>query len=160
MYCPNCGQSNEIEQRFCRRCGLNLEAVSDSLAAQLERGNVEPTDRNLELFGNIAFGGFSILVLFGIVALIYTVLAETVLKGEHLIFGIGLSLFLVFAAMTLAYVVMNESRKEKLAQRKQNPEIASPGTERLLVDRPFEPVPSVVEDTTELLGVESRTRKL
>ena len=160
MYCPNCGQSNEIEQRFCRRCGLNLETVSESLSTQLLGGDVEPGDRRLELFGNIAFGGFGIIVLFGIAALIYTVLDETVFQGKDLFFGIGLSLFLVFAAMTLAYVVMNESRKQKQAKRKQNPELTSPDTAKLIVDRPFESMPSVVDDTTDLLKVEARTRKL
>lgn len=160
MYCPNCGQSNELDQRFCRKCGLNLEEIGESLSSQLLGGKVEPADRRLELFGNIAFGGFGIIVLLGIAALIYTVLAETVLSGKDMVFGIALTLFLVFAAMTLAYVAMNESRKQKQAKRKRKPELASPDTAKLLDDPHFEPVPSVVDDTTELLKVEARTRKL
>lgn len=160
MYCPNCGQSSGIEQRFCRKCGLNLEAVGVSLSQQLEGGTIEPVDRKLEMFGNIAFGGLSILLLLGIAALIYTVLEETVLKGDNVLFGVGLSLFLIFAAMTLAYVAINESRKERITKRKQDPVLNARDTAKLLVDPPFEPVPSVVDDTTELLKIENRTRKL
>ena len=160
MYCPNCGQSNGIEQRFCRKCGLNLEAVGVSLSKQLEGGKIEPVDRRLELFGNIAFAGLGTMVLFGIAALIYIVLEETVFSGNNTVFGVALSLFLVFAAMTLAYVVINESRKDKIAKHRQEPVLTPVETAKLLVDPPFEAVPSVVDDTTELLRRENRTHKL
>lgn len=61
MYCPDCAQSNKSEQRFCRKCGLNLESISASLSRQLNDGGVEPADRRLELFGNIVFGGLGLL---------------------------------------------------------------------------------------------------
>jgi hypothetical protein len=34
MFCPSCGKDNEIDQRFCRACGLNLEPAAISLREQ------------------------------------------------------------------------------------------------------------------------------
>ena len=31
MYCPNCGTSTSLDQKFCRGCGLNLSPVSQML---------------------------------------------------------------------------------------------------------------------------------
>src|SRR5215510_16254089 len=33
MYCPNCGTSTSLEQKFCRSCGMNLLPVSQMLVA-------------------------------------------------------------------------------------------------------------------------------
>ncbi|MBL8125846.1 MAG: zinc ribbon domain-containing protein, partial [Blastocatellia bacterium] len=32
MFCPTCGKDNPHEQRFCARCGTNLETVSMALS--------------------------------------------------------------------------------------------------------------------------------
>src|SRR5215471_14457549 len=45
MHCPNCGNESDLEQKFCRRCGFNLEPVGklivthsdDSQASQLDK---------------------------------------------------------------------------------------------------------------------------
>ena len=97
MYCPNCGQSNEIEQRFCRRCGLNLETVSESLSTQLMGGAVEPVDGRLEKFGNFALGGLGVAGLAGVAGLIYTIITRYILSGQGVIFGIFVSLFVVLS---------------------------------------------------------------
>src|SRR5215471_6142717 len=39
MYCPNCGKDNSNEQRFCRSCGLNLQAISQLVVGELSRTN-------------------------------------------------------------------------------------------------------------------------
>src|SRR6266550_1260747 len=36
MYCPTCGSDNQVNVRFCRRCGTSLEAVSLALKRQDE----------------------------------------------------------------------------------------------------------------------------
>src|SRR5215470_14671591 len=38
MYCPNCGKENSEKQRFCRSCGLGLQAISQALADELSPG--------------------------------------------------------------------------------------------------------------------------
>src|SRR5688572_27730970 len=158
MYCPNCAQSNAAEQKFCRRCGLNLEKVGESLELQLHAGGIEPVDRRLEIFGNVAFGGLGIVGSLAVAGMIYTVIQKFVLTGQGVIFGIVMSLLLVFGVMAIAYVILNESRNEKSKKRRpkaSESELTAPDTAKLLVDRPFEGVPSVVEDTTELLKTRS-----
>ena len=33
MHCPNCGNESDLDQKFCRKCGFNLEPVSKLVAA-------------------------------------------------------------------------------------------------------------------------------
>ena len=35
MYCPNCGNQNSADQKFCRSCGLGLQKVVQTLSEQL-----------------------------------------------------------------------------------------------------------------------------
>ena len=36
MYCPNCSTEASTEQKFCRSCGMELQAVSQLIAGQSE----------------------------------------------------------------------------------------------------------------------------
>ena len=77
--------------------------------------------------------------------------------------GIALSFFLVFAMLALVYVVLNEGRKERVLKTRipeRDGELPGRDTAKLIRSGHFEPVPSVVDDTTELLHVTARTRKL
>jgi len=162
MYCPNCGQSNEIGQRFCRKCGLNLEAIGESILSQLNAGQVEPVDRRLEMFGNIVFGGLGVVGLAAVSGLIYAVVTGFILSGKGVVFGIIVSALIVFLVLALVYVILNEVKKDKKTKRPVpagKPELEKAETARLLDTGRFEPVPSVVEDTTELLKVEVPGRR-
>jgi hypothetical protein len=37
MYCPSCGNQNSEEQRFCRSCGLRLEAITQVVNQELQQ---------------------------------------------------------------------------------------------------------------------------
>lgn len=163
MYCPNCGKENSIEQKFCRNCGMNLESTAAALAEQRAGGAIEASDRRLELFGNIAFGGLITVGLVAVAGMIYTVVEKFILTGQGIVFGIVISLLLIFAVLGIAYVVLNEVRKEKRAKHiAQSDDLGALNENRvgLLDTGDFEPVPSVVEDTTELLKVKAKTRQL
>ena len=153
MFCPNCGANNSTEQNFCRSCGLNLEDTAKSLLAQIpsaETAALLRREQLLEKFGSIAWNGFGIVLLIAVGAIIYTIITAMVLSGKQPFAGILLTAFIVFAALTLAYVVFNEDLKEKKQKLKlkAQKDLAKPKTTgRLLEEKPFEGVPSVVENS-------------
>ena len=166
MFCPNCGATNSTEQKFCRSCGLNLEKSTESLAEQLpnmESVHLLKQSQFVEKFGNFALSGFGVVILAGVVALIYIIFEKMIFTGANVLAGILLIAFLIFAFLSLIFVFFNESLKEKKAK-------ISPGlskeltkakdTGKLLEEKPFEPVPSVTEHSTELLLVENKTQKI
>lgn len=159
MFCPNCGANNSTEQSFCRACGLNLEKTADSLLEQIpsaESAKLLKRARNLEKFGNVAFGGLCLLGLTAIGGLIYAVVAGLILSGKQPLVGIFLTAFIIFAVLTLIYVVLRENLKER--RQEANPilqkEIEAKDTAKLLEEKPFEPIPSITENTTELIYAE------
>jgi hypothetical protein len=159
MYCPNCGANNANEQSFCRACGLNLEKTAESLLEQIptaESASLLRRERNLEKFGNIAFAGFGLVLLTGVAGLVYTIISEMIFDGKQPWVGLLLAAFIIFAVLALAYVVLKEDIKER--KQKTNPyrphEIpAADKTFKLLEDKPFEPIQSVTEATTNPLFV-------
>lgn len=168
MFCPNCAAENSSDQRFCRSCGMNLEQISAAITDQYPKGSTHDLDRaekRLERFGKIAFSGFAIVVGVAVLGLIGTIVSRMILTGSQFWVGILLVAFIVFAALTLVYVFFNEDLKEKRkAQTKGRKTVRPPepdvDTNRLLNQPPAGRVASVIEDTTELLPVENKTRKL
>lgn len=143
---------------------MNLEETAASLSDQF--GELANISRKCESFftvlGKIGFGGFGAAVVIGVLWLIYTIVTKMIIGGTQPLFGLLLVLFFVFAALTLVYVIYNEATNDKKVERRATtiPEFKAPDTGRLLTDPIDEPVPSVIENTTELLKVESQTRKL
>ena len=164
MFCPSCGSTNSTDQRFCRSCGMNLEPAAESLREQFPTGNRPDLDRReqrIERFGQIAFGGFMIVIVLAALGMIYTILDRIIFSGDSPLFGLGLMGFIIFGLLTLVYVFFREDLKEK---RKKSapataPELQRPAvTGRLIEERDFEPVPTVTESTTELLPSRNRER--
>jgi len=142
---------------------MNLTDIAASFLQQLPQGgaaNIRKQERMLERFGQIAFGGFGVVALTAIAGLIYWIVTKVILTGESFWGGILLIAFIVFAALTLAYVFLRESINEK--KQKINPQLAgsADASMRRLGDATFQPAASVIEDTTDLLPVENRTKKL
>ncbi|MGQ0543217.1 MAG: zinc-ribbon domain-containing protein [Blastocatellia bacterium] len=165
MFCPSCGAKNSTEQKFCRSCGMNLEQTTLSLLEQFpsaQRANLQRQERMLERLGQIAFGGFGVVILTAVGAIIYMIITKMILTGINFWSGILLVAFIFFAALSLAYVIFNESLGEKKKIMKSNimPEIDIPkNTERLLNESSIQSAQSITENTTELLPLENRTRK-
>ncbi len=127
------------------------------------RVDLDKQEKALERFGAIAFGGFGVVFGAAMLAMIYVIITKMVLSGSQPIAGVFLIAVLIFAALSLTYVIWRESLKEKRKKMETAPGLnAYPpnSTVSLLNDARFEPVPSVTEDTTALLGVERKTKEL
>ena len=102
MYCPNCGSQNQVDVKFCTRCGANLGVVSDALSGKAVT-QTQPDERMVKLLkdyytgrrativggASLTFGftilavlmatempeGFSIFGLLGLGCLIYGAIA-------------------------------------------------------------------------------------
>lgn len=88
MFCPNCGNENSSEQRFCRLCGLRLEVISQAIQQELQASNVTavPTSSfNIRSILMTAwhYGFFLLLLGFVIISIGKKVV------GEQLIADIG-----------------------------------------------------------------------
>jgi len=165
MFCPNCAANNSSEQKFCRSCGMNLEQTALTLADQFgpDRSvSSQSIDRFFNSLGKVAFGGFGTVILIGIGYLLFTILTRFILDGSQVAFGVFLMLFVVFAALSLVYVIYNEAKKDRTDTKRIEPavfDLPPPDTGKLLSEPSQMPIPSVVENTTDLLHVESGTRK-
>ena len=162
MFCPACGSNNSDEQRFCRRCGMNLEATAQSLrdwVPSAESADLIRREQRLERFGRIAFGGFGLIVMLAVIGLIYTIATKMVLSGSEPWVDVLLIAFITFAALTLTYVVFNEDLKARRRRARPAPPTALEGsvvTGKLLEETQFEPISTVTDNTTELLPTRKR----
>ncbi len=165
MFCPNCGARNDAAQKFCRSCGLNLEAAALSLLEQMPSAGaaeLSKRERALERFGNFAFAGFGIVLSLGVGALIYMIAAKMIFTGASVFAGLILIAFMVFALLSLAYVYFREDLKER--REKTRPVLSNElgggrETGKPLAEKTPAPAATVTENSTELLFAERKTRK-
>jgi hypothetical protein len=156
MYCPNCGNKNSREQKFCRSCGLSLEKIAQSLTEQIpttvERSLAERKER-LERFGVAALCVFVLPVLGYILYSAFTklmvsqgpLLAALILLGAVVIVGCGLLSAILFAKA-------NELKETPAPRDLEEPEIPETGK---LFDAHHSPAFRITDRTTDLLTVES-----
>ena len=165
MYCPNCAKENSTEQKFCRSCGINLERITESLLEQVQNSegiSASKISRFFETLGKLGFGGLFGAILVGVVFLIGTLFNKFVLSGQtdKIIMGLIFILLIISAIFGLAYVIYQEYLKEQ--KRKSTSVIQNRievrDTAKLLEERPFEPIHSVTENTTNLLFVENKIK--
>jgi ABC-type bacteriocin/lantibiotic exporter with double-glycine peptidase domain len=165
IFCPNCGANNNIEQNFCRFCSLHLQETTASLTAQLSFGKNAGQLKKLEWikkFSDLSSSGLIFSAVPAILIYFYMVFTNTPYAGIKVFYALFVIFLILESVMfylrrtnTLGYAdEMN--RKSALMQNK--PEKRE--TAKLLEEKPFEPVPSVTENTTDLLYAEQKTRKL
>jgi uncharacterized membrane protein YvbJ len=162
MFCPNCGKTNSTDQKFCRSCGLRLEQVVQLLVEQLTAPDADEKlvlkQRSLDRWINVV-AGITVSILVGAViwGIIYSII---IVKGAVITGSIFLAFILGIILFTLL-ILYRESLAKKSS--KEQPSLTKSETAKLLSEPPIEPVPSVVERTTELLTVDPKvtgTKKL
>jgi hypothetical protein len=156
MFCPNCGAENPAEQNFCRSCGLNLNAVTLAISEQFPSEEYAQLQRRKALFEKL--GTFS-LSISGIIAISFVIFVaawyKMILLGPEVLFWSGFAALIAFLLLSIFFFnypkfFMKFERPDLNQRNTSKPEIAAP-TAKLIDDRPFDPVPSVTDDSTELL---------
>lgn len=166
MYCPNCGEENQAEQSYCRYCGLKLDAIVQMVGDQFPTKEYAELRKRKERFEKLGLISISVAAFLAF-ALIFTKAAyyKIILFGADLIFGAAFVALLIFGLMSVFFFNYPKlfMKFEKINPRLPAPDESEPmpgDNARLIEERPFEPVSSVTEDSTELLKVKRDTRKL
>lgn len=136
---------------------MNLEGAAASLLEQFPdglRSELQRQEQSLERFGTFAFTGFGIVLGLGVLGLLYWIFERMIANDTQVLPGILLMAFIIFSALTLAYVVRVEMLKDK---RKKLGMLPAPNslppatTGKLLEESHYEPATSIIDHTTELL---------
>lgn len=158
MFCPNCGGENRREQNFCRSCGLKLDAISQVVAEQTPSLEYAARQRRKDLFERLGLFSLSVAALIGI-ALLFAKAAyyKLILFGPEVLFWSATGALMAFALLSVFFFNYPKlfMKFEKVDPRLGSTDGTAPAipTAKLIEDRPFEPVPSVTENTTNLLPV-------
>ncbi len=159
MYCPSCGKPASTEQKFCRACGFDLQAMSQMLAGQPSKtlpdntteasAAPEQSPRRKHLRW-----GFLVFWLGIMVGVFFTIIGDALQNLDHqvgnmvedlgalggmiCVGGIGLMIYSLFLPKTLPPV-----------QSLQFPALPqADSTAKMNAERRPEAVPSVTEHTT------------
>jgi len=161
MFCPNCGAKNNKKQNYCRFCGLNLQDTAKSLTNQIvfgEDSKLLKTLSSVKRTVDFASGALIGALIVGIVA--YLFFAPEF--GKNLLkISLGIFLLLTMVQESIGYFQRKERSKSKTDRFEPQTveKFESKDIAKLLEEKPFEPVPSVVENSTELFPIENKTRK-
>jgi len=154
MFCPNCGSKNSVEQNYCRGCGLKLDAIVNAVSEQFPSKEFVDLQRRKEMFARIglfclAFAGFIGFALLLFQAALY----KMILFGPEVLFSSAIGAVIGFLLLSVLFF-----NYPKIFMKPKNlpPDADPPAavvTAKLIEDRPFDPVASVTENTTENLKV-------
>lgn len=154
MFCPNCGNQQTADQKFCRACGLNLELVSEVIS----------DESNLEKFVSVSLEeriknrkkrretiGVILIISSFLVGCLIPILMGLVANWTPIFFIVGGIAGLIFFSGII--FMMFGDLPPKISDSKERTKNIS-GTENLKELSPadnFEPANSVVENTTRKL---------
>ena len=164
MHCPNCGNESSVEQKFCRKCGFNLEPVGKlfGISAGADDQKVERAERERQVIRRmVSWMMWGLLVM--LIGVVLTVITKQ-FKLDQLLHL--LSSFLILGGLAGAtYGLLDAMRggkgpREPKAIERGNDATVTPSAEfkadttRELEGRIPIPIPSVTERTTQLIGEE------
>ncbi|HJZ80614.1 MAG TPA: zinc ribbon domain-containing protein [Pyrinomonadaceae bacterium] len=157
MHCPSCGLESSLDQKFCRKCGFNLEPVSrlvsgDAGDDEIARARAE-RERQLvrRMFRWISWG--CLVLLLGVILVVinkgfiheamFQSIASLLILGGAAMAGYGTLSTMVKGTYLPAPIKHPEAIKPAIATN-ELPEAGVPTF-----------IPSVTERTTKLIGEDS-----
>ena len=161
MFCPNCGANNNRKQNYCRFCGLNLQETAKSLVNQIVFGEDSKLLKKLSSVKRVV--DFTSTALIGMLVVgiaAYLFFFDPKFGKDLIKISLGVFFLLKTIQETISYFQRRARSENKRFEPQTTEQFESKETARLLEEKPFAPVPSVIENSTELLPGEDRTRKL
>ncbi|MEK6289741.1 MAG: zinc ribbon domain-containing protein [Acidobacteriota bacterium] len=152
MYCPNCSAEPSKDQKFCRSCGMELQAVAILLGAQSNIAKAERPDEAL------FHGHQRAMLIWGMILTLGAAAFGSSLKilgKEHIQLAGEFTPYLMVITLVIAFFGMglmcypflqmiSPKRRTSLAATPKSESIGDPNS-ALLQEEP----PSVTEQTTE-----------
>ena len=163
MYCPNCGAQNKKKQNFCRYCGLSLQDIEKSYLSQLAFGADTKLLKKLRSARKTSDAAhfFSVIIL--IIGIITMFLSDSSM-GKILITGSLLSFFWVqIIREAVGYIQRRHLEKNdvpNVSNNAEHREFKTRETNKLIEEKPFVPVSSVTENSTQLLYIDRKSNEL
>jgi hypothetical protein len=164
MFCPNCGNKNSADQKFCRSCGLGLQKIAESVSEQLPTKldlSLQQKKERFEKLGVIALSVFGAGVA---IPILYSIFYKMMWTQGKVAAGLGLLALIVVLGCGLLSVILfakaNEVKETPATRGPDDPQVLKPGedTGKLLPEvGPQQPVFSVTDRTTELLRAEKKS---
>lgn len=157
MHCPSCGNESSLDQKFCRKCGFDLAAVSKLLTGPTadETAALERKRREQVLVGKMFRGIIAGLIIVGI-GVLMLIAGGTFALGKT--FGLlSTAMMLAGIAVTCSSLFSAMMRGTATSELKETAHAGTPEFEKAPTTRQLEgdriPVPpaSVTERSTQLI---------
>lgn len=161
MFCPNCGANNNKKQNYCRFCGLNLQDTTKSLMNQIifgEDSNLLRTLSSVKRFVDFASTALVGMLIVGVVAYLFI---DPKFGKDLMKMSLGFFFLIKTIQEIIGYFQRKERSKAKTNKFGQSTveQVESEETIKFLEEKPFDPVPSVAEKSTELFPTKYKTSK-
>ena len=160
IHCPSCGHESSPDQKFCRKCGFNLEPVNKLVA---DGRDLEVNAQKLEGDGAILRRMYRWMMWGFLILLIGLVMLVSAKAFELPKFLAPLASFLLIGGTAaVAYGVLAALRDGVVASKKlpratnARSELAGSQTAELPDNSVPISLPSVTERTTQLIGEENK----
>jgi hypothetical protein len=158
MHCPNCAKETGIGQKFCRSCGMNLEAVSKALAEHYSNSGIpaiQSTQERAAVSGlaRRMFLGVAILLAGGLIGAINGILFDHNRVGQ-----LGSIMVVLSGILLVAYAVISPMWQQPSLTKPSGRAASTNGseTDETVTNRGLPPIPeSVTDRTTNILEPES-----
>lgn len=156
MHCPGCGGESSVDQKFCRKCGFNLEPIGQLVKGQVEKIATDRAEQESRLvrrmFRWITWG--CLVLLFGVVLLVLnrgfihagllTPLTSLLILG-----GVVIAMYGLLSTMIRGtYLPAKTSKPDQIKPAKPTGELPEARIPAF--------IPSVTERTTQLIGEEAK----